>query len=101
MILLQRFSKTVLKNIELLSKKMCFSPNVWLQKISIQDSLIYTPPPPQLPRIFCSRGSLMTPSPLEFPEFLNGDFLTPWENIYTSATDDEWKFLGGGEGAKG
>ena len=59
-------------------------------------------PPPQLPRIFCSRGYLMTPSPQEFPEFLNGDFLTPWENIYTSTTDDEWKFLGaGGGGAKG
>ena len=40
----------------------------------------------------------MTPSPQEFPEFLNGDFLTPWENIYTSATDDEWKFLGAGGG---
>ena len=39
-----------------------------------EDSLICTPPPP---RIFCSRGSLMTPpppSPQEFPEFLNGVF---------------------------
>ena len=36
-----------------------------------EDSLICTPPPP---RIFRSRGSLLTPLPQEFPEFLNGDF---------------------------
>ena len=62
MILLQRFSKTVLKNIELLSKKMCFSPKVWFQKISIQDSLICTPPPPT-PQDFLFHGVFEDPLP--------------------------------------
>ena len=61
-------------------------------------TLWFAPPPPQLPRIFSSRGCFFTPTPPEIPEFLNGDFLNPWENIYTSATDDEWKFLGAGGG---
>ena len=34
-------------------------------------------PPP--PRILCSRGLWWPPSPQEFPEFLNGDFLPPSE----------------------
>ena len=39
-------------------------------------SLICIPPPP---RILCSRGLWWPPSPQEFPEFLNGDFLPPSE----------------------
>ena len=63
--------------------ELSWNQTIYMYTLCVVPENIHTPPPPSTeyflnlpPRIFDSRGSLMTPPPLpqEFQEFLNGDF---------------------------